>query len=139
MRKILLLLAVVLISQTAFESCWFLSDANRTAKKEFAPSAMLKKYEWFKDASAMLIKKEQDIQIYTDNIDDMISIYEGVSRKDWDRTDKEQMNQWRTELAGVKASYTALAAEYNSQSSKFNWKHFEGEEPLQKKFSKYLN
>ena len=31
------------------------------------------------------------------------------------------MSLWRSEVAGVKASYNGLAAEYNAQMAKFNW------------------
>ena len=139
MKKIVLLLTVVLVTMSTFESCRYVRNAKDTAYKEFSPEAMLKKYEWFKDASAMLEKKKQDIQVYENRITQMKEDYSDTPRKDWDRTDKEQMNQWQTELAGVKASYNTLAAEYNSQSSKFNWKHFEGQPPLPKEFSQYLN
>jgi hypothetical protein len=47
--------------------------------------------------------------------------YEGTSRKDWDRTDKEQFNLWQQEVAGVIASYNALAAEYNAAMAKINY------------------
>ncbi len=110
-------------------SCWFVNDARETAKEEFSPSAMLKKYEWFKNTSAELQKKLSDIEVYQANINIMTEDYAGTKRKDWDRTDKEQFNQWRIELAGIKASYNSLVAEYNAQSSKFNWERFEGDIP----------
>ena len=56
------------------------------------------------------------------NIKQMETDYKGTKRKDWDRTNKEQINQWRLELAGIKASYNGLCAEYNAQMSIFNWK-----------------
>ncbi len=99
---------------------WF-GEAANVAKQEFGATALLKKYEWFKDASAELDKKIADISVYQKRVDSLISDYDGVARKDWPRSDREQMSIWQTELAGVKASYNSLASEYNSQMAKFNW------------------
>lgn len=96
-------------------------EAAQVAKEEFGPRAMLKKYEWFKDAAAQLDKKKADIDVYKARIDSLKADYEGVKRKDWARSDTEQMHIWNAEFAGVKASYNSLAAQYNSQMSKFNW------------------
>ena len=114
----------IIITTTGYFIGWF-GDAATTMKKEFAPSVALKKYEWFKDASAQLIKKEADIKVYQSRLDSLKTDYAEVKRKDWDRTDKETFSKWQSEVAGVKASYNGLAAEYNAASSKFNWKMFE--------------
>ena len=47
-----------------------------------------------------------------------------------DRTDKQQQSQWTSEVAGVRASYNSLAADWNSQMSKFHWRPFLGDLPL---------
>ena len=39
----------------------------------------------------------------------------------WPREDREQFNLWEQEVAGIKASYNMLAADYNAQMAKFNW------------------
>jgi hypothetical protein len=96
-------------------------EAAQVAQKEFGPSALLKKYEWFKDASAQLDKKKADIEVYAGRIKSLEDAYKGVSRKDWPRDEREQMSVWQSEVAGVKASFNGLAAEYNSQMAKFNW------------------
>lgn len=88
-------------------------NTQKVIQKEFYPDALLKKYEWFKDASAQLDKKLADIQVYEERIKEASTV---------DRTEREQRNLWLTELAGIKASYNSLAAEYNSQMSKFNWR-----------------
>lgn len=117
---------------------WF-GEAAQVAKEEFGPRAALEKYEWFKDASAQLVAKKQDISVYEKNLEMMREDYEGTKRKDWDRTDKEQFNQWMLEVAGMKASFNDLAAEYNAASSKFNWKLFEGEPvQLERSFAIYV-
>ena len=65
------------------------SDAANVAHNEFGASALLKKYEWFKDAAYQLEAKSQNIQVYNEKISSMRKDYEGVPRKDWDRTDKD--------------------------------------------------
>lgn len=94
---------------------------TKVAKDEFSASALLNKYEWFKDASAELDKKQADIQVYQVRLNNLESMYEGESRKDWARADINNYNLWQSEVAGVIASFNGLAAEYNAQMSKFNW------------------
>ncbi len=116
------------ISGVGYVFGWF-GEAAKVAQQEFGPQAMLQKYEWFKDAAAQLDKKQADIKVYQGRLDSMKADYEGTKRKDWDRTEKEQFSQWQTEVAGVTASYNGLAAEWNAQISKFNWKPFQGDLP----------
>ncbi len=121
----LLVLAVSVVGNAVG---WF-GEAQKVARKEFGPRAMLVKYEWFKNASASLEKRHADIAIFKNKIDGLAGQYEGVAANDWDRWDRQQMNTWRAELAGVTSAYNLLAAEYNSQSSKFNWKAFKASQP----------
>lgn len=97
-------------------------NAAKVVKQEFYPEALLKKYEWFKDASAALDKKQADMAVYDKRLSDLVAAYKGVSRKDWPRDDREQYSIWSSEAAGIRASYNQLAAEYNSEMSKFNWR-----------------
>ena len=91
-------------------------NAAETAFKEFSPEAMLRKYEWFKDAAATLAAKKASIEVYKNKQRDMVEMYGDTPRKDWDRVDKQTYSQWGAEVAGVIASYNGLASEYNSQS-----------------------
>lgn len=100
---------------------WF-GEAAQITQEEFGPRSMLQKYEWFKDAASQLDKKHADIIVYQSRISTMKSDYVNIPRKDWPRSDREQFNLWRTEVAGVIASYNSLAAEYNAQMAKFNWR-----------------
>lgn len=122
---------------------WF-GEAKQVAQKEFGPSAMLQKYEWFKDAAAQLEKKQADIGVYEGRVKSQDEAYKGVARKDWPRDDREQRSIWESEVAGAKASYNSLAAEYNAQMAKFNWSFANiGElpkgatEPLPREFKPY--
>ena len=100
---------------------WF-EEATQVAQKEFGPTALLQKYEWFKDASAQLDTKRADVEVYAGRMEAMEAVYKGKSRADWPREDREQHNVWTSEVAGVKASYNDLAAQYNAQMAKFNWR-----------------
>lgn len=120
--KIILIVAVLiaLMGGIGMVFGWF-GESAQVAKEQFGARAMLQKYEWFKDCSAQLDAKVSSIDVYQQRITDMMADYEGIPRKDWPRTDREQLSQWRAEVAGVKASYNLLSAEYNAQMSKFNW------------------
>ena len=100
---------------------WF-GEAVQVASEEFGPREMLRKYEWFKDALAQIDKKVADINIYNSRLKNLKDSYEGISRREWDRTDKEEYNLCSAELTGVKASYNGLVSEYNSAMSKFNYR-----------------
>lgn len=121
LRAILWLFLIgVIMSSIGWALGWF-SEAAVVAKEEFGARASLKKYEWFKDASETINEKQQTILVYQGNISSMQEDYKGTPRKDWDRLDKQQFNQWKLELSGLKANYNSIVKEYNAQSSKFNW------------------
>lgn len=115
MKKLIVVLAVMAFT---LAGCM---DACNTAYKEFKPSTLLKKYEWFKDASAQLDKKVADIKVFESRLANMDSTYKGIQKKDWPKDERQTYNQWDNEVAGTIASYNLLAAEYNSQMAKFNW------------------
>lgn len=121
---------------------WF-TEAAQVAQEEFGPRAMLKKYEWFKDASATLDKKAADIKVYETRMKNLEEQYKGVARSNWPRDERETFNQWSTELAGIKASYNQLAASYNAAHSKINWTFADvgsvpaGGKPLPREFRSY--
>ena len=97
-------------------------EARQVAQEEFGPRELLRKYEWFKDASAQLDKKQADIKVYMVRLENISELYEGVKRTEWAKEDRQQHNLWLTEVSGVRASYNTLAADYNSQMSKINWR-----------------
>ena len=119
---------VVLVGCLLFGGCAILTvtgivgnyfgEAVQVAQEEFGPRELLRKYEWFKDVAAQLDKKVADIKVYQARLGE----YDGVDRKDLDRIDKQLKAQIAVELAGVKASYNGLAAEYNAAMSKFNYR-----------------
>ena len=91
---------------------WF-GNAASVAKKEFSPEASLKKYEWFKDTAQQATKLSKDILIY--------EAKQELCVGQRDRVIMEQCMLWSQEVAGIKSAYNDVVAEYNAQSSKFNW------------------
>lgn len=141
--KVLLPL-ILLFSVVGYGLGWF-SEAAQVAQEEFGARAMLQKYEWFKDASAQLDKKQADIRVYEQRMTQMKDDYAKLERHKWSREDREQFNIWSSEVAGVKASYNSLAAEYNSEMAKFNWRFANvgelpkgAEKPLPREYKPYI-
>lgn len=112
------LLAVFLIALSVFLP--LLSDSRRVIVNEYSASSLLDKYTRFKDMYASLEAKRATIKTLDGKIKSIEDQYEGVPRKDWVREDIQTINQWRTEIDGLKASYNNLAAQYNSDMSKAN-------------------
>ena len=134
-----LLLVLVLIS-----GCDWFRESKQVAQKELGPKELLRKYEWFKNASSQLDKKQADIKVYQKRKTSMETGYTDLPRHKWPREDREQYNLWESEVAGIKASYNTLAAEYNAQMSKMNWRFTNvgelpkgAETPLPREFKPY--
>lgn len=88
-------------------------DAAKVVQSQFSASAMLKKYEEFKDLSAAIQKKKADIEMYRDEL----SNYE-IKDKD----DKFYYEQRKSEALGIISIHNDLVAQYNSGMSKFNYR-----------------
>lgn len=119
----LFLLFIALIGLTVVSrGCNWIGKAADVVQNEIAPDNLLKKYEWFKDASAQLDKKMADILVYEHRLKALVEAYPNESRSKWARDDREQFSIWSSEVAGIKASFNSLAADYNSQMAKINWR-----------------
>lgn len=120
------------------------NNAAQVVQKEFYPDALLRKYEWFKDAAAALDKKQADIGVYDTRLKSLTDAYTGVPRGKWPRDDREQFSIMTSESAGVKASYNQLASEYNAEMVKFNWRFTnvgdvpQGGKPLPREYRPYI-
>jgi len=88
----------------------FFTSAAKVAHQEFSPEAMLRKYEWFKNASASLQKSESNLSAYSLRINSFKSDYEGVKKKDWPRDERQQYNQLQAEYQGMLQMFNATAA-----------------------------
>lgn len=129
--KQIILAALIAILVTG---CW---DGVKTAHKEFKPSALLKKYEHFKDLSSAIDKKRADIEMYQSEISTMT-----VS----DKEDKYYLQQRKSELIGIISQHNNLCSEYNALMVKFNYNFTNrGDmpatnlEPLPREYKPYIN
>lgn len=94
---------------------WFAGRAVDVVKQQVDPAELLRKYEQFKDESAQLDAKAASIRIKERQVRDVKSMQ-------MDRTNREQLMIWQQELGGMKYSFNELAADYNSQMSKINYR-----------------
>lgn len=121
----------------------FACNALSTTQQEFAPSALLKKYEQFKDMHASLSAKRSSIEILEDDYAQaMLEYPDPVARP---RDVRDSMSLSRRERAGLKLSYNNLAAEYNAAMAKFNYAFCNvgslpqgATEPLPREYAPYL-
>lgn len=100
-------------------------EVAQVAKEEFGARASLKKYEWFKDAAASIVKQKVNVIEYQARIKAFESDYDGVKKSEWPKDERSEYNQLRTELIGIKQIYNDTVAEYNAQSTKFNWSMYD--------------
>lgn len=114
----------------------FIGDGCKTAKKEFAPSALLKKYEYFKDLSAGIDRKRADIEVYKEDLSTANRIT---------KDGEFYYQQRKSELIGIISIHNGLCAEYNSAMSKFNYRFTnKGDlpesnmEPLPREYKPYI-
>lgn len=118
---LILCCVVIPVLMLAGRGCSMASDGLDVAQQELTPSALLKKYTWFKDAAAALDARHADIGVYETRAADAATTY-GADASKWPRDVRESAAQARSELAGLKASYNTLAADYNAQMAKANWR-----------------
>lgn len=118
-------------------SCTFVADGVDTVNKEYKPSSLLKKYEYFKDLSGAIDKKRADIEMYQNEIKDY---------QIEDKSDKDYIQQRKSELIGIISIHNNLCSEYNTAMSKFNYRFTnKGDlpqtnlEPLPREIKPYIN
>jgi hypothetical protein len=124
---------VAIICVSVIRSC---GNTAYTVHKEFSASALLKKYEYFKDLSAAIDSKRADLNAYKTNLQD-------YTIKDKD--DKFYYEQSKAEAMGILMMHNQLVSEYNAGMSKFNYAFCNvgtlpasNLEPLPREFKPYL-
>lgn len=116
-----LVVFVLILFAILGRACSYAGKAADVVMHEVDPAYLLKKYEWFKNASVALDKSLADLKVYDARIKALESDYKGQPRSKWAREDREQLSVWRSEAAGIAANYNGIAADYNAQMSKINW------------------
>ncbi len=104
--KIVGIVALIFFVSLTLRMC---GDASNVVQKEFSPSAMLKKYEYFKDLSSAIDEKRATIDVYESQL-------KGIT----DHSDF-QYQQTQAEMMGLISMHNSLCSEYNSAMSKFNY------------------
>jgi hypothetical protein len=107
--SVLGIIILFIIAGSIIRSCANTAD---TIHKEFSTSALLKKYEYFKNLSAAIDSKRADLNAYKANLQEYV-----VKDKD----DKFYYEQSKAEAMGILMMYNNLVAEYNAGMSKFNY------------------
>lgn len=85
------------------------------------PKVIQERYEWFKNTSAALDSKIASIEALQSKQTNLTTQYDGKSRGEWAREDREQWNLWESETAGLKADFNRLAADYNAKMAMWNY------------------
>ena len=100
---------ITIICISVLRSC---ADTANVVHQQFSASALLKKYEYFKDLSAAIDSKRADLNAYKATLQDY---------KIKDKDDKFYYEQSKAEAMGILMMHNSLVAEYNSGMSKFNY------------------
>lgn len=129
-------LGLVIVLMVFFFVTGMIGDGCKTVKKEYAPSALLKKYEDFKNLSAGIDRKRADIEMYKEEIKSLTGT---------DKEDKFYREQRKSELMGIISVHNSLCEQYNSMMSKFNYRFTnKGDlpasnlEPLPREYKPYI-
>lgn len=139
---VLICFVSIVLSLVSWALGWF-GRAADVVNQEIDPAALQHKYEWFKDAAATLDARNADIRVY-DSRFRSIGGTVGNCPQSTDRVSREECMVWVQEVSGIVASYNALASEYNSEMSKWNWRFTNigqlpngADQPLPREFKPY--
>ena len=102
-------------------SCKMANNGLTVIYNEFSPSALLAKYSHLKDLHAALSSLKSTITVLQSNLDTAKSTY-GEDPLKWPRDVRQDIASARQELVGTRARFNQLAAEYNADMVKFNYR-----------------
>ena len=136
MKLFFSILGISIIVIIFFSLLRYCGNAADTVHKEFSASALLKKYEYFKDLSAAIDSKRADLNAYKANLQDY---------KVTDKDTRFYYEQSKAEAMGILMMHNNLVAQYNAGMSKFNYAFCNvgtlpasNLEPLPREFKPYL-
>jgi hypothetical protein len=136
MKLFFTIVGIFILTIICFSMLRFCGNAADTVHNEFSASALLKKYEYFKDLSAAIDSKRADLNAYKTNLQD-------YNPKDKD--DKFYYEQSKAEAMGILMIYNQLVSDYNAGMSKFNYSFCNvgtlpasNLEPLPREYKPYL-
>lgn len=120
-KWLLVLIAVGFALRLVLAPVNYAAKAGAVILEELDPRVLLTKYQWFKDAHAALDAKQATIKTYQHREAQLRALYGSAAAK-WPRDVREEWALQASEVAGVIASYNTLAADYNAQMAKLNWR-----------------
>ena len=149
MKKVLVIsaiLAFLVVAPIGLFGLNWLSKAVNVVAEQVDPQRLLREYETFKEIHAALTSRRQGIDVLQSRVSTFMQDYEGVSRKDIPRDDRNALTQMRSERAGMVLMFNDLAADYNARMAKVNFRFCNvGDlpqgvtEPLPRNYVLYLN
>jgi hypothetical protein len=101
------LLFITLISML-ITSCGWLSEAGDVTYEQVRPTALLTKYQYFKDMSSSIDRHRANLMVYEEELKDT-------------NTSESYRQQRRSEALGILAMYNDLVSRYNSDMAKINY------------------
>lgn len=117
--KLVIILSLVGLAIT-IPTCNILTATKDAVWQEVNPKELNHKYEWFKDSHARLTSLQQQIATKQEIINSHKQSLSSIPRDKWSRDDVQQSNVSTAELAGIKAAFNNLAAEYNAEMAKWH-------------------
>lgn len=136
MKTFFSLLGITILIIIFFSVLRYCGNAAETVHQQFSASAMLKKYEYFKDLSAAIDSKRADLNAYKANLQDYVIT---------DKDSRFYYEQSKAEAMGILMMHNNLVSEYNAGMSKFNYAFCNvgtlpatNLEPLPREFKPYL-
>lgn len=94
---------------------------------EFNAGRALQKYEWFKNQHAQIQQIDSRIKDTKVRIEEFKKFNGDPQKWKWNVSD--EYNRLQTVHQGYVEQYNYMVAEYNAQSSKFNWELFKSTVP----------
>lgn len=95
----------------------YTNDAGNAIFSELSPTQLNRKYEWFKDAHSKLASLQAQVDFKKELVAEIKAETSGRAKT---RDELQLAGQYSQELQGITAAYNNLAAEYNSEMSKFH-------------------
>jgi len=131
---VLLVILTIFFGAASYVFGWFREGAE-VMQTELGPKALLKKYVWFKDTAQRLQAQHANIETFEADLQATRGDYPDLSKAP--RDVRESIEQHRAEIRGLKAAFNGLAAEYNANVRKVNWRAM-NTESLPSEFTSYV-
>ena len=118
-------IAAITVLVVVLTTCNFaggmVNNGLQTIQQQYSPSALLAKYESFKDEYSQCESLLADANQSITQANTLSVMYSGVPRNQWSQQDSSQWAVYQNAAQGALAQYNNLASDYNANMSKFNY------------------